>query len=175
MSEHNPNDFYPIPEWECYGISKDAQIVRLRKNKGAVVGLILKQFIHKTRGYLTVRLCDKDRQKTFDVHRIMAITFLGDIPEKYEVCHNDGNKTNCKLENLRVDTKSSNQMDRALHGSSNRGENYGRNKYSEDLIRNIKLEIKKGIDIAQISNMFDMSSAYIRAIKNGHKWSWLEV
>ena len=173
--EVDPHKFYPIPGWECYAISKDAQIVRVKKNKGAVCGLVLSQYLHKTRGYLTVRLFDGDRKKTFDVHKLMAMTFFKDVPDGYHVCHNDGIKTNCKLENLRIDTKSSNEMDKIKHGTSNRGERNGNSKHTEDLIRKIKHEIKNGINSSQLAKMFGMTPTYIRSIKNGYKWSWVEV
>ena len=140
--------YRPIPGWENYGISEDAEIIRLVARKGAQKGLVLKQHIHKTRGYLTVRLYDRDRQRTFDVHRLMALTFLGDVPNGMQVCHKNGIKTDCKLKNLRVDTMSSNQMDRALHGTSNRGERFGRNKYTEAQIKKVKLLLATGITMA---------------------------
>jgi hypothetical protein len=167
--------FKPIPGWENYGISENAEIIRLVARKGAQKGLVLRQHIHKTRGYLTVRLYDRDRQRTFDVHRLMALTFLGEIPDGMQVCHKDGVKTNCKLSNLRVDTMSSNQMDRVLHGTSNRGEKFGRNKYSEKQVREAKTMLKKGWRIKDVAERTGIGLGSVKAISSGSNWAWLEI
>ena len=168
--------FYPIPNWENYGISKDGVVARIRGGvRGATVGHELKSHEHKTRGYLTVRLYDKNRQKTFDVHRLMAMTFLGGIPSEMQVCHNNGIKTDCQLSNLRIDTPSNNQMDRAKHGSSNRGEQNWNNKHSVDTIKKIKTMLLEKIAYVEISKVTGVNANQIKNIKNGYKWSWLTI
>lgn len=165
----------PIPEWENYGISKDGEIVRLVARKGAQQGLVLKQHRHKTRGYLTVRLYDRDRQKTFDVHRLMALTFLGEIPEGMHVCHKDGVKTNCCLSNLRIDTISSNEKDKVAHGTSNRGERFGRSKYTEDQVIEAKKLLAKKWRAKDVSAATGIALGSVNAISTGANWGWLEI
>ena len=166
---------YPIPNWDAYGISKCGEIIRLKKAKGAQVGKTLKHHVHKERGYLIVRLYQDKKAKSFDVHVLMAMTFL-DYPKKgYQVCHNNGIKTDCRLENLRVDTASGNQMDRLTHGTSNRGEQNARNKYSTEFIKQIKLMLAQGDSCKSISEATQVSQTYIRNIKNGYKWAWLKI
>jgi hypothetical protein len=168
--------YYPIPSWENYGVSIDGDIARIKGGvRGAVVGKVLKTFEHKTRGYLTVRLFDKDRQKSFDVHRIVAMTFLGEIPKNMQVCHNNGIKTDCRLLNLRIDTLSSNQLDRAMHGTSNRGEKNGRNKHSVETILKVKKMLSENIATIKIFEITGVGVSQIRNIKNGYKWSWLTI
>lgn len=167
--------YYPIPNWENYGVSKEGEIARIKGGQGCTAGHILSQHKHKTRGYLTVRLYDKTRQRTFDVHRLVAITFLGEVPVGMHVCHNNGIKTDCRLENLRIDTIKSNFRDRIIHGQDIRGEKHGGNKYKTELILKIKRKIAQGIRSADIAREFGMSHTYIRHIKNGYKWKWLEV
>jgi len=167
--------YYPIPGWECYGISKCAEIIRLTANcKGAVANHILKQHTHKTRGYLTVRLYNK-KAKTFDVHKLMGVTFLDMPKDGLQVCHNNGIKTDCRLENLRVDTASNNQSDRVAHKTSNRGSNNGNAKYTEDVIFKIKTKLKSNCKLSDIAKEYKINERYIRNIKNGYKWKWLEV
>lgn len=45
------------------------------------------------------------------VHRLVADAFLGPCPNGMEVCHNDGDPFNNRVENLRYDTHSENQRD----------------------------------------------------------------
>lgn len=168
--------YYPIPGWENYGISKAGVVARIKGGvRGASPGLVLSQHKHKTRGYLTVRLYDKSRQKTFDVHRLMAMTFFGEVPKGMHVCHNNGIKTDCRLLNLRIDTAASNAHDKILHGQTNRGERNGKNKYSEDQIKDLKRRILNGETDESIAEYFGMSSSHVKNIRNGYKWKWLEI
>jgi hypothetical protein len=176
MSEKLMQNFYPIPGWENYGISKNGDVSRIKAGvRGATAGLVLSQSIHKKRGYLTVRLYDKDRQKTFDVHRLMAITFLGGVPKGMNVCHNNGIKTDCRLENLRIDTQSANCADKLMHGTDNRGQKNGKNKYTNEFILLLKQKLADGQKSIDISREFGVPYSHVRNIKNGYKWKWLEV
>jgi hypothetical protein len=51
------------------------------------------------------------------VHRLVALAFMGPCPVGMEVCHNDGNHLNNVVTNLRYDTRSQNQLDRVRHGN----------------------------------------------------------
>lgn len=80
-------------------------------------------------GYIQVGLRNGSRaSKT--VHSLVAAAFLGERPHGFEVCHNDGNKLNNSVDNLRYDTKSNNEADKLLHGTHTRGERYWANKIS---------------------------------------------
>ena len=50
-----------------------------------------------------------------------------------QCCHNDGNKHNNKLSNLRWDTATANQLDKNKHGTSNKG-----TKHTQTTINKIK-------------------------------------
>lgn len=52
-----------------------------------------------------------------NVHYLVATAFLGSRPPGLEICHNDGNKQNNAVSNLRYDTPSNNQFDAIRHGS----------------------------------------------------------
>ena len=167
--------YKPIPNWENYGISEDAEIIRLVAQKGAKKGLLLKQHIHKSRGYLTVRLYDKERQRTFDVHRLMAITFFGEIKKGMHVCHNNGIKTDCRLSNLRIDTVSANENDKINHGTSNRGERFGRNKYSEQQVIQAKKLLASKMKAKDVAAITKISLSSVKAISQGSNWAWMEI
>lgn len=80
-------------------------------------GVILKQQTLPT-GYKFVTLYgDVKRQTT--VHRLVLESFVGPCPDGMEGCHNDGSKDNNRLDNLRWDTLSNNQLDRLKHGTHN--------------------------------------------------------
>lgn len=45
------------------------------------------------------------------VHQLIALTFIGPRPEGMDVCHNDGDPTNNRADNLRYDTRTNNILD----------------------------------------------------------------
>lgn len=67
-------------------------------------------------GYLTVRL----RGKTFTVHSVVLTAFIGPKPAGYAACHNDGNRQNNALSNLRWDTYKANNRERFVHMKARR-------------------------------------------------------
>ena len=69
-------------------------------------------------GYLQVNLSVANKTKIFMVHRLIAMTFLGHRPEGLDTCHNDGNKLNNAVSNLRYDTRSANLMDEVARGTN---------------------------------------------------------
>ena len=101
----------PIPgregRWEA---STEGQIrsVPRRRTKGG----ILKQRVNK-RGYLSLVL----GRETCEVHRLIALTFLGPRPEGQEVRHVDGDTLNCRASNLAYGTRSENGRDKRSHGT----------------------------------------------------------
>ncbi len=66
-------------------------------------------------GHLGVLLYNGVKLKKFWVHRLVLIAFVGDCPPGKECCHNDGDATNNRVENLRWDTRSANMKDRFTH------------------------------------------------------------
>jgi hypothetical protein len=167
--------YKPIPEWEAYSISKCGEVIRMQSAKGAKIYRVLKQQKHKTRPYLMVRLHCNGKSKTFDIHRLVALTYLGEIPKHLNVCHLNGNPKDNRVENLRIDTRQSNEKDKVLHGTSNRGAKNGMNKHDEQTIVAIKHLLKNGKSCNEISKIYEIPSSQIRNIKNGYKWSWLTI
>lgn len=68
-------------------------------------------------GYWRVELNRNGKPACFQVHRLVLAAFVGPLPEGKEVCHNNGNPGDNRLENLRYGTRSENQLDRVKHGT----------------------------------------------------------
>ena len=82
-----------IPDYEgLYKASNMGKILSL------ISGVLLNPYNKKDR-YLKVSLYKKGKEKIISVHRIIAITFLGN-QSPLVVDHIDGNKTNNALYNL---------------------------------------------------------------------------
>lgn len=121
-----PERWLPIPDWPIYEASDDGRIRSIprftRAKNGSVMrrrGVTLKQRPDRD-GYPTVSLRNSSLklQKTRKVATLVAITFIGPRPPGLEVCHNDGDKGNSRLSNLRYDTPSANQLDKIKHGTN---------------------------------------------------------
>jgi hypothetical protein len=76
----------------------------------------------KTSGYPSYKLRLNKRTNTVYAHRIVLNTFVGQCPKGMEGCHNDGNKNNPRLDNLRWDTSKNNKLDMVAHGTDGKGE-----------------------------------------------------
>lgn len=71
---------------------------------------IVKNFnlTRRSSGYIKVDLRVNKTKKTFDVHRLVAITFIDNPHRKSDVNHIDGNKSNNFVSNLEWATRSEN-------------------------------------------------------------------
>ena len=64
-------------------------------------------------GYSTVHLTLKAMNRY--IHHLVMHAFKGPTPEGQEILHNDGDKTNPRLGNLRFGTRGENMADARLH------------------------------------------------------------
>lgn len=56
--------------------------------------------IDKSTGYARLLLCKEAVQKSFNIHRLVAIAFIPNPYNKPQVNHKDGNKANNRVDNL---------------------------------------------------------------------------
>lgn len=92
--------------------------------------------IYPGKRYQTVNLTRSNGTQTrIDVHTIVAMAFLGDKPEGLEICHNDGNKQNNRVSNLRYDTHRSNELDAIKHGSKKGKKDFYKRKLGIDILK----------------------------------------
>lgn len=101
------------------------------------------------------------------VHQLIARTFLGPVPNGCEVCHNDGNPKNNRLDNLRYDTRTENILDEYYAERTPKG------KLDINRVREIRELIQAGYSGAEISRMFKISQTRVSRIKLGRTYAWL--
>lgn len=70
-------------------------------------------------GYMTVGLSKGNRTKRFAVHRLVAESFIGKLPEGLETQHLNGDQKDNRLSNLKYGTKSENNLAKVAHGTHN--------------------------------------------------------
>lgn len=93
-----------IPGWEMYQVDTEGNVY-------GKSGKILKYSLNHN-GYCIINFCNKPRKiKGYAIHRIVALTFLPNSnPEKTQVNHKDGDRTNNCVENLEWVTPSENML-----------------------------------------------------------------
>lgn len=94
----------------CYQIS-DKTVVKSLKRQRCRKERILKQK-KDMGGYLYVRLYKNGKRQRCLVHRLMLEAFIGPCPEGYQTCHNNGDKENNLIPNIRWDTPYNNTQDK---------------------------------------------------------------
>lgn len=85
--------------------------------------MVLKQSLVGSRAeYLGVTLHHGGRSEKVEVHRLVLMTFVGPRPPGFEACHNNSDKLDNRLNNLRWDTRGANTIDRMIrdHGHGDR-------------------------------------------------------
>ncbi|MBM4645595.1 NUMOD4 motif-containing HNH endonuclease [Prescottella equi] len=116
-------EWLPIPGYEgAYDVSSAGRvrgIPRMRIDRlgrrHPIPGGILVQH-RRASGHLQVGLSLDGAQRTFTVHRLVAIAFLGPARDGLEVCHNNGNPSDNRVDNLRWDSRNANRLDAVRHG-----------------------------------------------------------
>lgn len=102
----NDVNYFPIPGWPMYFISKSGNVYSQKVRK------ILKQQTAK-KGYKRITLMQKSGKKTLTVHRLVLLTFVGKPPPNLpEIRHKNSNPADNRLENLEYCTAQQNTDDK---------------------------------------------------------------
>jgi len=110
-------NFKRIPGATGYALSADGLVWTCKTNRGGI-GVrwkTLKPKIDRTTGYLSVNFWESNKKRTLLLHSLMLEVFIGPRPDGMQACHNDGDKSNSAIENLRWDTRQGNEADKVKH------------------------------------------------------------
>ncbi|PIB80533.1 hypothetical protein CQY23_03060 [Mycobacterium celatum] len=103
----------PVVGYEgFYEVSSDGRVRSLKRRFR-----ILKQAVHPRGGYRQVTLAKNGHHRTHKVHRLVLEAFVGRCPPGFVGCHNDGDTSNNRADNLRWDSPSANNFDLVRHGT----------------------------------------------------------
>ena len=159
----------PIPDFNGYEASNYGQVRSFKKRQGLYWIIadrpqrILKpgsrngyQMVQLSRGDATFQACS--------VAGLVLKAFVGPRPKGIEVCHNDCNRVNNRLDNLRYDTPRGNCRD-------GYGKDSGRltNKQVAEL-RNLAAQ---GISDEILANMFNVSMLTVRLCRRGRTYKYV--
>lgn len=102
-----------IPGYEGrYKVSSDGDVYSISSGKSLAKN-------PDRQGYFGVSLYKgtKKSRKRWPIHVLVMLTFVGERPEGLDICHNNGDKTDNRLANLRYGTRSENILDSVAHGT----------------------------------------------------------
>jgi hypothetical protein len=134
-----------FPDYEIHSNGKVFRFKHSGSGRGHNRGPIGEVSGRVQKGYRGFKLCTEDSGKVYiRANRLIAETFIGPCPSpQYQCAHNDGNKLNNHVENLRWATAKENTSDKEVHGTMLRGEKIGNARLSHDEVREI-IETFKG-------------------------------
>lgn len=69
-------------------------------------------------GYLVAHLYRRNCRVVRTVHSLVAAAFIGPRPLKHDIAHNNGDKKDNRVSNLRYDTRRGNHADKRKHGTN---------------------------------------------------------
>ena len=95
-----------VPDFPAYSVSTFGNVRTTHKNRNAL--LVLKD----RRDYKVVKLCNKGVEKTYQVHRLVALAFIPILEGKNCVDHINRNKHDNNVSNLRWVNHSENGLNR---------------------------------------------------------------
>jgi DNA-binding CsgD family transcriptional regulator len=98
--------------WEgLYSVSSDGRVFSVRRRR------VLTPGTNPRTGYLCVSLCRDGKSVCRTVHSLVLSAFHPRPSPYHECCHNNGVRTDNRLENLRWGTRAENSADRIAHGT----------------------------------------------------------
>lgn len=153
-----------------YEVSPEGEVRCVVATVRKPVGAPVKSWL-SAKGYPIVKLQTDDGAKNFLVHRLVATAFLGKAPTKdHEVAHNDGNRANPNVKNLRWATRKENISDRLIHGTQLRGERVWNSKLDAEKVANIRTAAHS---CAYYAALYGVSPKYVSNVRAGTSWAYL--
>lgn len=123
------------------------------------------------RGYLQTVIKRHDGKRFLvRVNRIVLLSFIGPCPDGMECCHENRDKSDNRLSNLRWGTKLANAEDKRRHGTMCRGETLGLSKLKNGDIPEIRERHANGETVASIAARFSMGRSAIASVIKRQTW-----
>lgn len=164
----------PIPGYEdCYAVSDRGRVKRIANFGSRSKGLLAPRV---KRGYVTYHLCKNGIRKDPSAHRLVWEAFNGAIPAGMEINHLNGKRTDNRLCNLEVCSKSQNLqhsfrvLKRPPPNNPNHGSKNGAAKLTEADIPKIFALYRAGVRQQDIGRQFGVSQRMISLIVRREKW-----
>lgn len=107
------------------------------------------------------------------VHRMVLEAFVGPCPEGMVTCHNNGIRTDNRVENLRWDTQAANLLDKIKHGKHQNGEQNPIAIFTDEQVLEIRRRILIVQSAATVANEYGVSRPSLFRAATGQTYSHL--
>jgi DNA-binding CsgD family transcriptional regulator len=179
MAEPESNcaaSYRPIAHYPGYRVGDDGSVWcnKVRGSRGTAIGewRRLKLQVVKRHRYLHAELCHDGKRRKFLVHRLVLNAFVGPCPIGQQCLHDDNNRGNNTLSNLRWGTPKGNQADRRRHGTSLHGAQVATAKLTASDVSVIRRLYASGDHTQQeIADLFGVSRSNISVIVTRKGWA----
>lgn len=158
--------FYQV---SSFGAVRSLDRVVFGAKKQTVKGRLLSERDNGN-GYKFVTLWSGGRQENMYVHRLVLLAFSGPSEKGLSACHNDGDRSNNRLSNLRWDTTIANHADKKIHGTLRQGGRCYQAKLSDIDIQSIRRMLSAGFEQKEVAKLFGISQPSVSDIKHGRTW-----
>lgn len=121
-------------------------------------------------GYMTVALYRDSVRFAKRVSVLILEAFVEPRPAGMEACHENGNRSDDRLSNLRWDTAKRNHADKFIHGTNPAGEKNPAHVLTARDVKLIRERINNGESDKNLGNEFGVHSTTIRLVRIRKTW-----
>jgi hypothetical protein len=143
LTEKLGSDYRPVTGHPGYFVRRDgtawtmwrmSRCERGRLKRVLVDSLLQLRMSLNPNGYTMLRIGNSGKYHCMVFSRVMLTEFVGPPKEGQHACHNSGDITDNRIENLRWDDRIGNMRDKKLHGTEIYGSRNGMFKYDDALV-----------------------------------------
>lgn len=128
------------------------------------------------RGYLRIAYRPAaGRRRTERVHVLVLHAFVGPRPPGAECCHNNGDRSDNRLSNLRYGTRKENAEDRSRHGTEPIGSRKCNAKLTESTAHTALWMLACGVPVGRVAWVFGVHRRTISGLRMGRSWRHVSV
>lgn len=178
------NELRPIPGLDGYAACADGSLWTEMRFRGRGANRVMyKSGVWRKlpagpdeHGYRIIRMPGSvvgvKKSRKLYVHSLILLAFEGPCPPGMECRHLNGDRADCRWENLAWGTRSTNQMDRVAHGTSNRGERHPMSKLTLEQVLAIRQPLKPGDTVKNRALKHGISPRSAYVIRSRWSWAW---
>jgi len=173
MEDYTTEEWRAIPGYEgLYEVSDQGNVRRIVENSAR----LLRPSVSNS-GYQTVSLSKRGRQRSYFVHQLVTLAFIGPEPlPDIQVHHINSNREDNRAVNLEYLTRAENMYHtigpRGFKPQNNRTRPY---KFTEDMIRDMRetFKIEGHKAIPSLAVKYDTSASHVYGIIRRKQYRWV--